>query len=389
VHDHAKLSPSSAHRWMVCHGSVELVARAPDRDSSYAREGTFVHEIAARCLTEKKDANSFLNVKSRNPNKPDLDGEFTFTEEMAGHVNNYVEFSESLVLLWGGTPKIETRVTVAEHVWGTADMILLSGCGTVLHVADLKYGAGKVVEVQGNYQGICYAVGALRGLEKEDPVAAAKVERVLIHIYQPRAGLQPWREWEVTRAGIESAATKLIEARDLIIGGSKKLVTGDHCGFCDAAATCPARGREANAVATDVFSNRAPPAIETLTQEQLLQILELAPRVKEWLNAVHTFVERKLERGEPVPGYKLVESVGNRRWTDATQAAELLAMEGIDPYGKAPIVSPAEAERRLAAAKVRVSLASLVERPVSGHKMVPDSNGKPAVPATAVFPTSD
>lgn len=388
MHEHAKLSPSSAHRWMICHGSVELCARAPDRDSVYAREGTFVHEIAAKCLDDKKDANSFLQIKSKNPKKPELDGEFTFDEVMAGHVNNYVEFIDALILMWGGEIKTETRVTVSELIWGTADVILLSDDGKTLHVVDLKYGQGKVVEVEGNYQGITYAVGALRDLEKEDPLAAAKVETVVIHIYQPRAGTEPWREWEVTRAGIESAATKLIEAQDLIKKGSRKLVTGDHCTFCDAAATCPKRASEANVVAKDVFSNTAPPAIETLTTEQIEEIVRLKPRVIEWLNAVSKFAEQKLERGEAVKGQKLVKTIGNSRWIDKEHARTMLSMMGINPCGEAPLITPAEAKRRLAAANVKLAVDSMVERPVTGSKMVPETASGQAIEGPAQFPTT-
>ena len=42
---HSKLSPSSAHRWMACPGSVRLEAQFPDESSPYAKEGTTAHEL--------------------------------------------------------------------------------------------------------------------------------------------------------------------------------------------------------------------------------------------------------------------------------------------------------------------------------------------------------
>ena len=76
--DHAKLAPSSAHRWLECHGSISLCETVEDTDSVYAREGTFAHDIAAKCLTTNKDALSFLGIKSKNAKKPEHAGEFTF-----------------------------------------------------------------------------------------------------------------------------------------------------------------------------------------------------------------------------------------------------------------------------------------------------------------------
>ena len=53
---HALYSPSSAHRWLECFGSVALTKYIPDVMSPYALEGSAAHTLAKICLEEKNDA---------------------------------------------------------------------------------------------------------------------------------------------------------------------------------------------------------------------------------------------------------------------------------------------------------------------------------------------
>lgn len=56
---HAKLSPSSAHRWMNCTGSIILEKNIADTTSEHADEGTAAHFLASECLEQGKDATDF------------------------------------------------------------------------------------------------------------------------------------------------------------------------------------------------------------------------------------------------------------------------------------------------------------------------------------------
>ena len=42
---HARLNASSSHRWMMCPPSVRLSEQFEDKPSTYAEEGSFLHEL--------------------------------------------------------------------------------------------------------------------------------------------------------------------------------------------------------------------------------------------------------------------------------------------------------------------------------------------------------
>jgi hypothetical protein len=120
---------------------------------------------------------------------------YLVTEEMADHVQLYVDYVRNLMNETKGVLAIEHRVhlkTLHPDLYGTCDAIVYEDFGT-LHVIDFKYGAGIPVEVEGNEQVMYYALGALE---------LGDFEKVVLHIVQPRAEHEagPIRSWSTTPA---------------------------------------------------------------------------------------------------------------------------------------------------------------------------------------------
>lgn len=89
---HARLSPSSAKRWMACPGSLSLLGAHPDTPTSYSDKGTAIHEVSARCLTTRANAVDYLNtwVLVSDPRDRE-ERKVKFDEDMVDIAQGYVD----------------------------------------------------------------------------------------------------------------------------------------------------------------------------------------------------------------------------------------------------------------------------------------------------------
>jgi hypothetical protein len=373
---HADLGASSASRWMQCPGSIRLSADIPNPSSSFAEEGTAAHALAELALSKKQDPDMWLGMS--------LEG-VEVTEDMVEHVRTYVEACRAV-------EKTATKVWI-EHrfnlgslnppapMFGTGDFVAYRKKDQLVEVIDLKYGSGVVVEVVGNKQLRYYALGAVLSPE----LKGLPIKKVRMTVVQPRAAHPDGvvRSETITLEELLDFTEDLMAAARATLVEDATLKVGDHCRFCRAMAVCPAQKEHAEEVAATEFSvipaeRVVLPAPESLTLEQLTDLTGKFPIVEAWMKAVRGHMQGMLERGQEVPGFKLVQKRALRKWLDEEDAAQELQarMLGEDDIYVKELKSPAQIEKLLGKKNFP---SHLVIAKSSGVTMVPEHDPRPAV----------
>ena len=340
---HSLLSPSGAHRWMRCPGSIGAESGLPDTSSKYAAEGTAAHELAAKCLELEANAEAVIGDTMT------VDGyDFTVTADMAHHVNDYCKLVREYAE--GGQLLVERRVNFSEAIGvpdstGTSDAIVIHP--DRLTVIDLKYGMGVKVDATENEQLQLYALGALH-----DYGMMGDFQEIVMVVHQPR--LNHVSEWSIPASKLEefreNARLAAIEALD---NREPRLNPGEkQCRFCKAKATCPALKAEIS----DTVGGIATPAdfadLAVAEEDDVSRAMARVELVEQWCKAIRAEVERRLLAGQPVAGFKLVEGRrGNRAWSDEAAVEKLFKSFRFkkDEMYDFKLISPTKAEKILKA----------------------------------------
>ena len=399
---HAKLSPSGAHRWMACPGSVVLEADYPDEGSSYAREGTVAHELAAGHLEAGWNLADYVGEHWHGEEPDGTTWKVLMTQDMVDHVHDYAKLVREYAE--GGVLMVEQRlgighVTGEADAKGTSDVVIVKG-GELI-VIDLKFGMGVKVDAADNPQLQLYALGALNEFDG----VLHDFHTVTMVIHQPR--LNHVSEWSIPVQDLRAFADRVRDAAATVdeavsvahIGVDSYLQPGEkQCRFCKAKADCPALRAEvteivggSSAATVSEFAEFLPDAPDAQTGDNYLSIaMAKVGLVEDWCKAVRAEVERRLLAGKAVDGWKLVEGrKGNRSWSDDAAVEALLKsfrLRQEDMYDH-KLINPTKAEKLLKDNPKRwAKLEELIAR----------SDGKPSVapatdrrPALAVEPVTE
>lgn len=358
---HAKLSPSASNRWLTCPGSLDLPRSGEEEESVYAAEGTAAHELAEKCLILGVDAEELIGETLYD---------HEVTQEMADNVQVYLDVCNQLRREHdlGGNVEFYLSHSKIDDFGGTADFMMITP--DMLYIVDLKYGAGHVVEVSENDQLKCYAVLAMDYVFKDIP--SPENYQVRMTIVQPRASHEdgPVRSVTLSKEEIWSHEDRI---QKQVFDNRHHLEAGSHCRWCPAKVHCPKLKEHTVAAAKAEFQP------EGLSLEDAAELIQLRKPMEAYLDEVYRWLHGRMEKGEEVPGMKLVESFGNRRWTlsEDELIAEIKKMKRVakDKLYDLKLKSPSQMEKVIGKGK----LDDLIERPRKGTTVVPDYDKRPAV----------
>lgn len=373
---HALLSPSAAHRWIVCPGSVKLSEGIENASSEHAEEGALAHSAAA----------DLLNGLSWPNNLPD---------GMYAPVQTYVDtvkyMSDGALGTWVEQKIDLSSVYGVNDQFGTADYIAVTD--TELQVHDLKYGKGVEISATDNWQLIIYALGALDFVE-----SFTDVQRIRCVIHQPRLGIVSEEIYTVDQIKeylhlIRKSAKSVIEQ----VNGFSEIECNPgekQCKWCLVTGSCEALKNYAiNMIASNFndlekrdLKTEIKIATETVKEggnTEIAKLLGVIDLISGWIKAVEARAHSLLLAGEYVPGYKLVTGrAGSRKWVseeEATEVMKSMRLKHEEMYSHS-LISPTKAEELLKESSRKWNrLTPLITQPEGKPTIAPESDKRPAL----------
>lgn len=402
---HSERSPSTAHRWRLCPGSVEEERGLPDDVGEDAIQGTVFHDYAADCLELGLEPWGLVGDRMLCED----DQYRLFTQEMASKMIPGLDLVWAMADVPDAKLFVEKRVNlenwVGEGESGTADAFVIDPFNWRLVTFDWKWGAGVPVSPDHNDQAMLYT-GGVWDTFAEDPffkawegngygirgkhdtwVKARNAIEVVIIIEQPRApgGGGVWR----TDMGYLRRQLKMIrrDADRTLLPGQPRVPGEKQCKFCKAARhnTCTARaeyiaemtGLLLDELEDDLAVGAEPDLIDrrALTPEQRSQIVLHSKLITDWLQQLHDEAMEDHERGRPTPGLKRVPGrAGARKWEDEDKAELLLERDfGEEAFTK-KLRTPTQIEDEVGKAKYRDRYEALVTQSEAKPILVPETD---------------
>ena len=348
---HSKLSPSQRYRWAVCPGSIREAAKLPKKPGSAAAiDGIHTHTLLEQAIKTEMPASFFVGQEL-----VDHEGKFTVDKARVDRVQFALDYIAERVASNPGAEVIaEERVDPAylvgrDDMSGTVDVQIVGSTG--IEIIDYKDGI-NAVEAKDNHQMEQYALGIIAKYMAQGRF----FETIAMTIIQPKSREKGGKGIDTHYTTVAEMLGKVQQIKaeaEATDDPDAPLVPGDkQCKYCPAAGGCRARVDQSFAslgVSFDQLSQKAADKQPNqMSDEELREIIEAAPLIRQMLAGAEEEALRRFEAGMPIAGLKAINGRGSRAWAfPEEEMADKLKRMGIpkDVLWKTTLISPAQAEK--------------------------------------------
>lgn len=366
---HSPVGGSSAKRVMNCTASVQLCAQYPNVESSFAAEGSAMHE-AIELILQGKTAND------RGVIGLSFHDGIVITEEMFDEgIAPALEYLDKLDEELGGIEYFNEKRVIfpgIDGAFGTVDIVGKAKDRTI--ILDWKFGKGVAVEADHNEQLMYYAYAAAHTPPTDK--FFAKDRPIELFIVQPRVGDgEPFTRWMTTMLQLEAFAADLRRAVEVAYSPEASFKLGPWCKFCNAKTGC------------DLYNGVIGDAVDRIDQN----VSPLEDDIRRWLpyaddlikfgDTIKQMAHAMMEEGKTFEGWKLVGKRPTRSWVDEEKTLKYFARMKLpaDQRHVKKIISPAMAEKALKPLGVSAIPDDLIDKKSSGTTLAPESDKRPSV----------
>lgn len=371
---HARLSASGAKCWMSCPPSVRLEEQFPESTSEYAEEGTFAHGMAELILRYN---NGEITKKTFTTRMNKLKADKFYSQEMLDYIEDYAKsvweiVNEARAACPDALVLFEQRLDFSEYVpegFGTGDVVIVAD--DMVNIIDLKYGKGVGVSAVDNPQLRLYEIGAY--LEHS---MLYNIKRIRMTIIQPRLENVSIEEMEAEEL-MQWAETEVKPKARMAMDGIGEFTVGCHCQFCKARKTCKARADYNLELAKYEFED---PAL--LTSTDIADILGRADELAHWVKDVSEYALEQALKGEKFDGWKLVEGMSRRKYSDQEAVREVLVNAGFLPHKickPEELIGLTDMAKLVGKKQFEELLGTLIIKPEGKPTLVPVTDKHPAL----------